>query len=80
MHFLPRYEALSKKRSSKLNKIRERRAEMINWKDIYPKIKINQAKFCGKLQQYILEVWGRSEHIADATKLAQKICRSVLWE
>jgi len=53
---------------------------MINWKDIYPKIKVNQGKFCGELQQYILEVWGRSEHITDATKLAQKICRSVLWE
>ena len=40
----------------------------------------NQGIFCGEMQQYILEVWGRSEHITDATRLAQKICHSVLWE
>ena len=66
------------------NQIRHKNVElitkMINWKEVYPKMKINQGIFCGEMQQYILEVWGRSEHITDATRLAQKICRSVLWE
>jgi len=53
---------------------------MVNWKEVYPKIKINQGKilFVERCSN-TLEV-GRSEHITDATKLAQKIYRSVLWE
>ena len=72
-----------KKRSSEPNKIRERRADLKKWqigKKFTPKWKSIKEKsflFCGEMQQYILEV---CEHITDATKLAQKICRSVLWE
>jgi maltooligosyltrehalose synthase len=30
-----------------------------------PQNEINQGIFCGEMQQYILEVWGRSEHITN---------------
>ena len=66
------------------NQIRYENIELIKKNDklerSLPKMKINQGNFCGEMQQYILEVWGSSEHITDATKLTQKICRSVLWK
>ena len=66
------------------NQIRHENVELIRKNDklerSLPQNEINQGIFCGEMQQYILEVWGRSEHITDATKLTQKICRSVLWK
>ena len=55
---------------------------MINWKEVYPKMKSIKEKsflFCGEMKQYFLEM-GRSEHIMDATKLTQKIYHCVLWD
>ena len=68
-----------------VNQIRYENIDLIKFinklERILPQMKINYKKkiflFCGEMQQYILEV-RRSEHITDATKLAQKIYRSEL--
>ena len=85
VHFLARYEDWSKKKY-RTNYDTRTSSWLKKWyisKKFSPKCKSIKEKillFSGKIQQYILEVWERREQIMDATKLAKKICRSVIWE